>query len=67
MINRISNLKPPESASHAAMEYLQQAGDKLKSGLSLTSLEATARKRPEIFLAVGLAAGVLLGIWVKRR
>lgn len=67
MINRISDFKQGTGSRPADGEFFTAIGRRISDRLRDVKLESLAKDNPAVLLGVGLAVGVALGWWVKRK
>jgi len=67
MINRISDFRQDTKNGQAATDFLTTMGRAITDRLQGVKLETLAKENPTVLLGVGLAVGVALGWWVKRK
>ena len=67
MINRISEQERNGRVERSVADMASDMGRQVMQNLKTSKLETVVREHPGAVLAVGLAAGILLGWWVKRR
>lgn len=66
MINRVKDL-PRNVHEHTSTRPVAADSSVLKDRLNLPQIQSFANKHPIAVMAVGLAAGMAFGWWVKRR
>lgn len=67
MINRISEFQQDTEKARSDADFLTTIGRRITDRLRDVKLETLARDNPAVLLGVGLAVGLALGWWVKRK
>ncbi len=67
MIHRISDFKQHAQNHQPDTEFLATIGRRITDRRGEVKLETLAKDNPAVLIGVGLALGVALGWWVKRK
>ncbi len=67
MINRISDFKQYAQNLQPDTEFPATMGRRIADRLRQVKLETLAKDSPAVLIGMGLALGVALGWWVKRK
>ncbi len=67
MINRISDIKHDTENSRADADFFATIGRRITDRLRDVKLKTLAKDNPTVLLGVGVAVGLALGWWVKRK
>lgn len=67
MINRISDFKHQIENGKSPEDVFSNIGRRISDRLREVKLETLAKENPAVLLGVGVAVGIALGWWVKRR
>ena len=67
MINRISDFKKDIENGRSEGDFFGAIGQRMTKRLRDMNLESLAKENPAVLLGVGVAVGIALGWWVKRK